>query len=79
MARGQRKCIEEKIQQKKEVIDALEVRLEHEREELEALISEQKQKEVEILYNFIKESNLDIYEATEVLKKYSIEHEEILS
>ena len=55
MARGQRKSIEEKIQQKQEVIDALEVRLEHEREELEALICEQKQKEEEILYDFIKE------------------------
>ena len=74
MARGQRKSIEEKIQQKQEVIDALEVRLEHEREELEALICEQKQKEVEILYDFIKESNLDVCEATEALKHLSLIH-----
>jgi DNA repair protein RadC len=79
MARGQRKSIEEKIQQKQEVIDALEVRLEHEREELEALICEQKQKEVEILYDFIKESNLDVCEATEALKHYIVEHEEVLA
>lgn len=77
MARGQRKSIEEKIRQKQEVIDALETRIEHEREELEALISEQKQKEVETLYDFIQASNLSVYEATEALKNYVIEHEEI--
>ena len=74
MARGQRKSIEEKIQQKQEVIDALEVRLEHEKEELEALIGEQKQKEVETLYDFIKTSNLDVYEATEALQQYVADH-----
>lgn len=79
MARGQRKSIEEKIQQKQEVIDALETRIEHEREEMEALISEQKRKEVETLYDFIKMSNLDVYEATEVLQQYVAEHEEILA
>ncbi len=70
MARGQRRTIEEKIQQKQDVIDSLEVRLEHEREELEALLSEQKQKEVETLYDFIKASDLDVEEATELLKKH---------
>lgn len=79
MARGQRRSIEEKIQQKQEVIDALELRLEHEREELEALISEQKQKEVETLYDFIKTSNLDVHEATEVLQQYVADHEEVLA
>ncbi len=44
MSRGQRRSIEEKIQQKQETIDALEVRMKHEKEELEALISKQKQK-----------------------------------
>ena len=78
MARGQRKSIEEKIQQKQEVIDALEVRIEHEREEMEALISEQKQKEVETLYDFIKTSNLGVLEATEVLQQYVEEHEGLL-
>lgn len=79
MARGQRRSIEDKIQQKQEVIDALEVRIEHEREELEALISEQKQKEVETLYDFIKTSNLGVLEATEVLQQYVEEHEEVLA
>ena len=79
MARGQKKSIEEKIQQKQELIDSLEERIEHEREELEALISEQKQKEVETLYDFIKTSNLDVYEATEVLQQYVTEHEEVMA
>lgn len=70
MARGQKRSIEEKIQQKQNVIDALEVRIEHEKDELEALISEQKQKEVEILYDFIKTSDLSVNEVTEILKKY---------
>lgn len=78
MARGQRKSIEEKIQQKQEVIDALEVRLEHEREELEALMNEQKQKEVETLYDFIKSTNLDVCEATDILKQYVTENEDAL-
>lgn len=79
MARGQRKSIEAKIQQKQEVIDSLEVRLEHEREELEALLSEQKEKEVETLYDFIKASNLGVNEATEVLQQYVADHEEVLA
>ncbi len=70
MARGQRKSIEEKIQQKQEIINALEVRIEHEKDELEALMSEQKQKEVEILYDFIKTSDLGVYEATDILKQH---------
>lgn len=79
MARGQRKAIEARIQQKQEIINALETRIEHEREELEALIREQKLREVEALYNFIKTSNLDVYEATEALKNYVIEREGVLA
>ena len=79
MARGQRRSIEEKIRQKQEIISGMELRLEHEREELEALISEQKQKEVEILHEFIKTSNLDVQEATEILQQYVTEHEEVMA
>ncbi len=70
MPRGQRKSIEEKIQQKQETIDALEVRMKHEKEELEALISKQKQKEVETLYGFIKTSDFGVYETTGILKQH---------
>lgn len=68
MARGVRKSIEEKIADKQELIGALEVRVEKEKKELEALMAEQKQQEVESLYNFLKESNLSIDKATEILK-----------
>lgn len=78
MARGQRRSIEEKIRQKQEIISGMELRLEHEREELEALISEQKQREVETLYDFIKETNLDVQEATEILQQYVTDHEEVM-
>ncbi len=71
MARGQRKSIEDKIAEKEEVIHALNVRLEKENSELKALLKEQKHQELESLYNFMKTSNLSVYEATEVLKEYS--------
>ena len=70
MARGQRKSIEEKIAQKKEIINSLEVRLECERKELECLIVEQKQQEVDNLYSFIQTANLSVYEATDALQQY---------
>lgn len=79
MARGQRRSIEEKIQQKQEIVNALKIRIEHEREELEALINEQKYKEIEILHNFIKEANLDVQEATEILQQYVTDHEEVMA
>lgn len=68
MARGQRRTIEEKILQKKEIINNLSVRIESEQNELQALLNEQKQQEVEILYEFIKTSDMSVYEAIEVLK-----------
>ena len=68
MARGQRKTIEEKILQKQEIINNLSVRIESEQNELQALLSEQKQQEVEILYEFIKTSDMSVYEAIELLK-----------
>lgn len=70
MARGQRKSIDEKIQQKQELISSIETRLKHERKELEELLSEKQQQEVKILNEFLKTSGLSVYEATEVLQEY---------
>ena len=70
MARGQRKTIEDKIAEKEEIIKALNIRIEKESKELKALLSEQKQKEIETLYDFIKMSHLGLNEATEVLQQY---------
>lgn len=70
MARGQRKSIEEKIYEKEKLIEALNTRIEKESKELKALLSEQKQKELENLYDFIKTSHLGLNEATEALQQY---------
>lgn len=67
MARGQRKSIDEKIQQKQELISSIETRLEHEKKELEELLNEKQQQEVKILNDFLKTSGMSVYEATEVL------------
>lgn len=70
MAKGQRRTIEDKISEKEKLIKALNIRIEKENKELKTLLSKQKQKEVEILYDFIKSSNLSLDEATEVLQQY---------
>ena len=70
MARGKRKSFKEKIYEKEELVKALNTRIEKETKELKALLSEQKQKEIETLYDFIKTSHLGLNEATEVLQQY---------
>jgi hypothetical protein len=70
MARGQRKSIDEKIQQKQDLIKSIETRLDHERKELEDLLCEKQQQEVKSLNDFLKSSGLSVYEATEVLQQY---------
>ncbi len=77
MPKGQRRSIEEKILQKQEVIGALEVRMEHERKELEDLVNEQKKKEVDVLYDFIKASELCVNEAIEILKQHVAQQYEV--
>lgn len=70
MARGQRKSIEEKIKEKKEIINSLKIRLEKENDELKELLNEQKQQEIENLYELIKSTKLSVDEVTEVLNEY---------
>ena len=53
MARGQRKSIEEKIAAKQELVDALMIRLESERRELDELFEEKKRKELEVVNDLI--------------------------
>ena len=77
MPKGLRRSIEEKILQKQEVIGALEVRMEHERKELEDLVNEQKKKEVDVLYDFIKASELCVNEAIEILKQHVAQQYEV--
>ena len=70
MARGVRKSIEEKIADKQEVIDALEVRIQKEREELQALINEQRMARLESLEELIDSSNLSLEEVEEILRQH---------
>ena len=70
MARGVRKSIEEKIADKQEVIEALESRVQKERDELQALINEQRMARLESLEELIDSSNLSLDEVSEIIKQH---------
>ena len=70
MARGQRKTIEEKIQAKQELIDALMTRVESEKRELNELFQEKKRKELEAVGDLISDTGLQPDEVAEALKQY---------
>ena len=70
MARGVRKTIEEKIADKQEVIDALETRIQKEREELQDLNNEQRMARLESLEELIDNSNLSLEEVMEILRRH---------
>lgn len=69
MARGVRKPIEEKIREKKEVIAALQVRVQKEKEELAELLKEEKERSLSALSSLLAEVNLSPKEAAEILKE----------
>lgn len=75
MARGPRKSIEEKMEQKMEQIQALERKLEAERKELEALKKQKKDKQLEEVSAMILESGLSPVEVANILKDYKNEQE----
>ena len=68
MARGPRKTMEQKIEAKQELIEALEIRLDSERTELEDLLREKRLKELETVEELIEESGLDASEVAEILR-----------
>lgn len=70
MARGQRKSIEEKIAAKREMIEALQTRVEAEKRELEELYQEKRRKELETVSDIMEESGLGAEEVAEVLQEY---------
>ncbi len=77
MARGVRKSIEEKIADKQEVIDALEIRILKEKEELQMLVNEQRMARLESLEELIDSSNLSIEEVSEILRQHIDEEEAV--
>ena len=71
MPRGQRKSLEEKIQAKQELINALNIRMESEQRELEELFEQKKRKELEAVSDIIiEDACLAPEEVTEVLQQY---------
>lgn len=70
MARGQRKSIDEKIAAKEELIEALMVRVESEKSELQELIRMKKQKELEAVSDLIADSGLSSEEVAAMLQRY---------
>ena len=68
MPRGQRKSLEEKIQAKQELINALNIRIES--EELEELYEQKRRKELEAVSDLIEDAGLAPEEVTEVLQQY---------
>jgi len=70
MARGQRKSIEEKIQAKQEILDALLVRVESEKRELAELMEEKRRKELEAVNDMIEDYGLAPEEVTMALQQF---------
>ena len=70
MARGQRKTIEEKIQTKQELIDALLTRIESEKRELEELLQEKRLKELEAVSDMIDDYGLEPEEVAQALQQF---------
>ena len=77
MARGVRKSIDEKIADKQEIIDALEIRILKEKEELQMLVNEQRMARLESLEELIDNSNLSLDEVTEILRQHVEEAAEV--
>ncbi|MBD5396141.1 MAG: hypothetical protein HDR71_18220 [Lachnospiraceae bacterium] len=71
MARGQRKSIEQKIEEKQNIIDSLEIRIEKEKEELQELLNEQRLTKLEEIGSIIENSNLSMEEAERILSEYA--------
>ena len=70
MPRGQRKSLDEKIQAKQELINALNLRMESEQHELEELFEQKQRKELEAVSDLIADAGLAPEEVTEVLQQY---------
>ncbi len=79
MARGPRKTIDEKIAAKEEMIEALMTRVESEKQELQELVQEKRQKELEIVGDLIEESGLSPEQVADVLKQYLDSRDEMVS
>ena len=71
MARGQRKTIEQKIEEKQAAIDALAQRMEKEQEELRALLEEQRLMKLAEIEAIIENADLSIEEVEQILMEHT--------
>ena len=72
MARPRKKSLDERINEKEDLISNLLIRIKSEQKELEALYNEKKISELEIIQGLIEKSGLSISEAQEALNSYSV-------
>lgn len=79
MARGQRKSIEDKIQAKQELIDALLTRVESEKRELAELMEEKRRKELETVSDMIDDYGLAPEEVAQALQQFLDNRQEAVS
>lgn len=79
MARGQRKSIEDKIQAKQELIDALLTRVESEKRELAELMEEKRRKELEAVSDMIDDYGLAPEEVAQALQQFLDNRQEAVS
>lgn len=70
MARGPKKSLDDKINDKYGIIEALKIRIKSEQAELDELLKEKQNKEIEELGNVLKDSNLSAEEARRILEEY---------
>ncbi len=79
MARGQRKTIDEKIQLKQELIDALLTRVESEKRELAELMEEKRRKELEVVSDLIDDYGLAPEDVAQAIQTFLEGREEAVS
>lgn len=70
MARGPKKSLDDKINEKYSIIEALKIRIKSEQSELDELLKEKQNKEIEELGNVLKDSNLSAEDARRILEDY---------
>lgn len=70
MARGQRKSVEIKIQEKEALIAALRVRLQSEERELNDLKKEKRNMELEKITAMLEDANISVEEAQEIIAQH---------
>jgi hypothetical protein len=70
MARGPRKSLDDKIKEKKEIIEALKTRIKSEQAELDELLKEKQDKEIAEIGNILRDSRLTTEDARRIIEEY---------